>query len=110
MLPEVSTGNCNVSEGQLSCQPPPTSESTTCETLTSFQPGARGTSMNQPPLSSARVVKTRAPTFTLTSAPGCAQYGGSCWPGPAQFWPGPASSDACCVDRLMTRETSASRG
>ncbi len=63
------------SEGQPSCQPPPARESTTCEIFISCQPGGRSNERLQLPLSLARVVHTRLPTWMLTSASGSAQSG-----------------------------------
>ena len=73
-LPVVTPTSVS-SEGQPSCQPPPTRESTTCEIFIWCQPGGRSNERLQLPLSLARVVHTRLPTWMLTSASGSAQSG-----------------------------------
>src|SRR5947208_2372724 len=58
---------------QLSLQAPPTWESLTCANVSLLQPFGRGTWSDHPPSALARVVYTRSPTRTLTSAAASAQ-------------------------------------
>src|SRR6266540_1206710 len=78
IVDDVSTPTATVSDRQLSRHAPPARESTTCASVTSFQPGSSGASMSQLPNALARVVNNRGPTRRLTSANGSAQPGALC--------------------------------
>src|SRR5579872_2070245 len=88
-LPSVPTPTVPVFPGQLSLQPPPAGESTTCVIVTSENPNGNVGWNCQAPVLSARTVKSRGPILMFTSAKGNTHAGScACVPPQGTTWPG----------------------